>query len=375
MISAHGDTRAAVQAVKKGAFDYLTKPFELDDLLLTTRSILERERLNQELARYREASLAAGDLVGESPAARGLAEAIRQVGASHAGRVLILGESGTGKSLVARALHSHSARAKGPFIEVNCASLPEHLIEAELFGAEKGAYTGADHRRVGLVTLADGGTLFLDEVGEVPLPLQAKLLHFLEDGAYRPVGSGRAIRSDARVVVATNRNLAADVRTGAFREDLYYRLNVVQLAVPPLRERGRDTLLLAHHFAGRFAHEERCAPVRFTPEAETALLGYRWPGNIRELRNLLERLTILSPGKLVGPQDLPTEAAPGAQRPPPAEVASDGTRSIEAELERSERALLVQALRQAGGHRSEAARALGISRHALKRRLQRLGLQ
>jgi len=375
MISAHGDTRAAVQAVKKGAYDYLTKPFELDDLLLTIGSILERERLNQELARYREASLASGDLVGESPAARGLAEAIRQVGASHAGRVLILGESGTGKSLVARALHSHSARAKGPFIEVNCASLPEHLIEAELFGAEKGAYTGADHRRAGLVALADGGTLFLDEVGEVPLPLQAKLLHFLEDGAYRPVGSGRAIRSDARVVAATNRNLAADVRGGAFREDLYYRLNVVQLAVPPLRERGRDVLLLAHHFAARFAREERSAEVRFTPEAEAALLCYRWPGNVRELRNLLERLTILSPGKLVGPRDLPTEAAPGDQLVPSPPPTSGGPRSIEAELESSERELLLRALSKAGGHRSEAAKALGISRHALKRRLQRLGLQ
>jgi two-component system, NtrC family, response regulator AtoC len=371
MISAHGDTRAAVQAVKKGAFDYLTKPFELDDLLLTIRSTLERERLGLELARYREAALAGGDLVGESPAARSLAEATRQVGASHAGRVLVLGESGTGKTLVARALHSHSARSKGPFIEVNCASLPDHLIEAELFGAEKGAYTGADHRRVGLVALADGGTLFLDEVGEVPLPLQAKLLHFLEDGAYRPVGSSRALTSDARVVAATNRNLSAEVRTGAFREDLYYRLNVVQLAVPPLRERGRDILLLAHHFAARFAREERCAPVHFTPEAEAVLLAYRWPGNVRELRNLVERLTILSPGQRVGPRELPIEQAP----PDPPAAAAGAPRSIAEDLERSERELVLSALRQADGHRGEAAKALGISRHALKRRLQRLGLQ
>jgi DNA-binding NtrC family response regulator len=372
MISAHGDTRAAVQAVKKGALDYLTKPFELDDLLLTVRAALERERMNQELARYREATLAGGELVGESPAARQLAEATRQVGASHAGRVLLLGESGTGKTLVARALHGYSPRAKGPFIEVNCAALPEHLIEAELFGAEKGSYTGADRRRIGLVTLADGGTLFLDEVGELPPPVQAKLLHFLEDGSYRPVGAGRPVTSDARVVAATNRNLDAEVRAGTFREDLYYRLNVVQLAVPALRDRGNDILLLARHFAARYAREERCAPVVFTPEAEAALLGYRWPGNVRELRNLVERATILSPGRAISPADLPTMAA--APGPPPPAPGVVGPRSIAAELERSERALLLSALEQAGGQRGRAAAVLGISRHALKRRLQRLGL-
>ncbi len=372
MISAHGDTRAAVQAVKKGAQDYLTKPFELDDLLLTIRSALERERMSQEITRYREATLAGGALVGESPAARRLAEATRQVGASHAGRVLLLGESGTGKSLVARALHSHSARAKGPFIEVNCAAMPEHLIEAELFGVEKGAYTGADRRRVGLVTLADGGTLFLDEVGELPLPVQSKLLHFLENGSYRPVGSGAPVTSDARVVAATNRNLDAVVRAGTFREDLYYRLNVVQLAVPPLRDRGHDILLLARHFAARYAREERCAPVGFSPEAEAALLGYRWPGNVRELRNLVERATILSPGRTLSSGDLPgMSAQPAPPRPANGPAAP---RSIEADLEVSERALLLQALEQAGGLRGRAAGALGISRHALKRRLQRLGL-
>ena len=264
MISAHGDTRAAVRSVKAGAFDYLTKPFELDELLLTIRSALERERMSQEIARFREATLAGGELVGESPVVRALAEATRQVGASHAGRVLLLGESGSGKALVARAIHAQSSRAKGPFVEVNCAALPEQLIEAELFGAEKGAYTGALQRRVGLAALADGGTLFLDEVGELPLALQAKLLHFLEDGSYRPVGSAQSLVSDARVVAATNRDLAAEVRAGTFREDLYYRLNVVHLSVPPLRDRGNDILLLARHFAQRYARDESCAPVRFT---------------------------------------------------------------------------------------------------------------
>jgi DNA-binding NtrC family response regulator len=373
MMSAHGDTRVAVKSVKLGAFDYLTKPFELDELLLTIRAALERERMSQEIARYREAALAHGELVGESKPVRALTEATRQVGASHAQRVLLLGESGTGKALVARALHALSARAKGPFVEVNCAALPEQLIEAELFGAEKGAYTGALQRRVGLAALADGGTLFLDEVGELPLALQAKLLHFLEDGSYRPIGLGRSLVSDARVVAATNRDLAAGVRAGSFREDLYYRLNVVHLSVPPLRDRGGDILLLARHFAERYAREERCAPVTFPIATEAILVGYHWPGNVRELRNLVERLTILSPGRAISPGDLA-----GLAGPPPAAPASSlaaaAPRTIEMELEASERNLVISALRQADGHRGRAAAALGISRHALKRRLQRLGL-
>jgi DNA-binding NtrC family response regulator len=373
MISAHGDTRAAVKSVKAGAFDYLTKPFELDDLLITVRAALERERMAQELSRYREATVAAGELVGESDVIRRLSETARRIGASSAGRVLLLGESGTGKALVARAIHSHSARAGGPFIEVNCASLPEQLIESELFGAEKGAYTGAHQRRVGLVTLADGGTLFLDEVGELPLPVQAKLLHFLEDGRYRPIGSARALASDARVLAATNRDLAAEVKAGSFREDLFYRLDVVQVRVPPLRERGRDVLLLARHYAARNAREESCEPVRFTPEAEELLLRYPWPGNVRELRNLVERLTILSAGRSVGPEDLPAEmrAAPAAA-PPRVDPES---RSIGSELADAERRLLESALREAAGHKGRAATILGISRHALKRRLQRLGIR
>src|SRR5919197_3339519 len=291
-----------------GAFDYLTKPFDLDDLLLTIRSAMEHERMTEEIARYREAAVSVqGEPFGESAPMRQLAEAVRQVAASRAGKVLVLGESGSGKTLVARAIHSQGPRAKGPFIEVNCAALPEHLIEAELFGAEKGAYTGAHHKRVGLVTLADGGTLFLDEIGELPLPVQSKLLHFLEDGTYRTVGSARAQTSDARVVAATNRSLTGAVQAGAFREDLYYRLAVVQISVPALRERGRDILLLARHFIDRYAREEHVAPVELSPEVEGALLAYRWPGNVRELRNLVERLTILRPGRLVTEADLPAE--------------------------------------------------------------------
>ncbi len=369
MISAHGETRSAVRAVKLGAFDYLTKPFELDDLFVTLRSALERERLTQELSRYREVAAGVGDLVGESEPMQRLREEARKVGASNASRVLLLGESGTGKALVARAIHKHSSRASGPFIEVNCAALPEQLVEAELFGAEKGAYTGAHQRRAGLVTLADGGTLFLDEVGELPLPVQSKLLHFLEDGSYRPVGAGRPQASDARIVAATNRDLGAEVRSGSFREDLFYRLDVVRIRVPPLRERGRDVLLLAGHFAARFAREEKCPMVSFTPEAEAVLLAYSWPGNVRELRNLVERLTILDVGRAVTAAELPHELSSAQPRP-----ARPALRSIDADLAQTEQLLLEKALREANGHRGRAAEILGISRHALKRRLQRLGL-
>ncbi|MDI3515545.1 MAG: two-component system, NtrC family, response regulator AtoC [Rhodocyclaceae bacterium] len=372
MISAHGDTRAAVQAVKKGAADYLSKPFELEDLFHLVATVLDRQKLSTELSFHRQAAVGSGELVGDSPAMRELGDTVRRIAASSSGRVLLLGESGTGKALVARAVHSCSARAQGPFIEVNCASLPEQLIEAELFGAEKGAYTGAHQKRVGLVTLADGGTFFLDEIGELPLALQAKFLHFLENGSYRPIGSGKALSSDARVVAATNRDLAEEVRAGRFREDLYYRLNVIQIAIPPLRARGADIVALAGHFAERYAREEHCAPIRFAAETEALLLRHPWPGNVRELKNLIERLTILRPGSLILPADLPREmhGAPPAAATQPAAAAA----SIECQLADTERQLLESALRQTGGQKARAADLLGISRHALKRRLQRLGL-
>ncbi|APR05815.1 sigma-54-dependent transcriptional regulator [Thauera chlorobenzoica] len=379
MISAHGDTRAAVQAVKKGAADYLSKPFELDDLFHVIASVLERQRMSSEISFHRQAVVGSGELVGQSAAMRELGDTIGRVAASSSGRVLLLGESGTGKALVARAVHAGSARAGGPFIEVNCASLPEQLIEAELFGAEKGAYTGAHQKRTGLVALADGGTLFLDEIGELPLALQAKFLHFLEDGSYRPIGSGRALDTDVRVVAATNRDLAQEVRLGRFREDLYYRLNVIQLRIPPLRERGADIVELARHFAQRYAREEHCPPIRFSDETGQVLLAYPWPGNVRELKNLVERLTILLPGRLIVPSELPHEiTATAPALAPPARFAVEangaGARPIEHQLAAAERKLLEDALSRAGGQKGRAAEILGISRHALKRRLQRLGL-
>lgn len=356
MISAHGDTRAAVQAVKSGASDYLTKPFELDDLLATISNTLAMDAPETAVA----------GLQGYSAAMSALHAAVQRIARSSATRILLLGESGTGKTLVAQALHTHSARAASAFIEVNCAALPEQLIEAELFGSEKGAYTGAHQKRAGLVSQANGGTLFLDEIGELPLSLQAKLLHFLENGSYRAVGASQASNADVRVVAATNRDLADDVRLGRFREDLFYRLNVITLDIPALRERGDDLLLLAQYFAQRQAVEEGVSAIQFLPDCVAALRRHRWPGNVRELKNLVERLTILSPGQGISAAMLPAQLQ--AQAAEPAGVIGD-------QLERAERDLVTDALSRSAGHKGLAAQLLGISRHALKRRLQRLGIE
>jgi DNA-binding NtrC family response regulator len=381
MISAHGDTRAAVKAVKMGAADYLTKPFDLDDLLHTIRTVLERGQMASEIDFHRRAALRNTGLVGASAAMRELAATVERIAASSTSRILVLGESGTGKALVAKAMHAGSARAAGAFIEVNCASLPEQLIEAELFGAEKGAYTGAHQRRVGLVSLADKGTLFLDEIGEMPLSLQAKLLHFLEDGQYRAIGSTRSLQADVRVIAATNRDLAAEVAAGRFREDLYYRLNVMCLKVPALRTRGDDVVQLAEHFAHHYAHEEGVQPIRIDDAVGKLLAHYRWPGNVRELKNLIERLTILFPGQAIGVDDLPNEIVDTGLTNQSAACVEDaavapghGKASIGTTLADAERNLLLAALEHCGGHKGRAADHLGISRHAFKRRLQRLGI-
>lgn len=359
MISAHGDTRAAVQAVKGGATDYLTKPFELDDLLATISSTLALDAVEPEVT---------AGLQGQSAVMSALHGTVQRIARSSATRILLLGESGTGKTLVAQALHSHSSRAGSAFIEVNCAALPEQLIEAELFGSEKGAYTGAHQKRAGLVSQANGGTLFLDEIGELPLSLQAKLLHFLENGSYRAVGASQASSADVRVVAATNRDLADDVRLGRFREDLFYRLNVITVDIPALRDRADDLLLLVQYFAQRQALEEGVSPIRFLPDSIALLRRHRWPGNVRELKNLVERLTILLPGQDISAAMLPAQLQDSASPGNPALVLGD-------QLERAERELVTDALTRTAGHKGLAAQLLGISRHALKRRLQRLGIE
>ncbi len=363
MISAHGDTRAAVQAVKAGAADYLTKPFDLDELVHLIESTVARRRLEEEVV-YRRA-LGASGLLGEHPVMQQLREQVARVASSTARTVILLGASGTGKAVAARLLHDGSERRSGPFVEVNCASLPEQLLEAELFGAEKGAYTGAHQRRPGLVSIAHGGTLFLDEIGELAPPLQAKLLAFLEDRTYRPLGSPREASADVRVVVATNRDLARDVAEGRFRPDLYYRLNVVPIALPPLAERGDDVFLLAGHFVSRFAAAEGCAPIRLGESARARFRAHAWPGNVRELKNLVERLTILYPGQVIEAVHLPPELAGAAGQPAP---------GLPGRLAAAERDLLREAMNRSRGRKGLAAQSLGISRHALKRRLKRLKL-
>lgn len=373
MISAHGDTRAAVQAVKSGAADYLSKPFELDELIHTINTVLDQSKVALELDYHRRRDVPTSGLIGDCSAMKELRDTIDRVAQSSASRILLLGESGTGKALVARAIHSESPRRDRAFVEVNCAALPEQLIESELFGAEKGAYTGAHQKRTGLVRLADGGTLFLDEIGELPLALQAKFLHFLENGDYRPVGAERSSSADVRVITATNRDLAEEVRLGNFREDLFYRLNVITIDIPALRTRGEDILALVAHFADRQAKAEGCLPIHFDPATQDMLLTHEWRGNVRELKNLIERLTILYPAKTITPDLLPAEFHGQDDRDGPA---SDDSQSIQLQdrLNHTERHIVQGALDEADGHKGRAAEILGISRHALKRRLQRLGL-
>ncbi|SEG18426.1 sigma-54-dependent transcriptional regulator [Marinobacterium lutimaris] len=368
MISAHGDTRAAVKAVKDGAIDYLTKPFDWDELVLQIRRSSEHSRMARELAFLRRQQSHTRRLVGYSQPMQRLHQMIEQVGGSSAKTLLITGPSGTGKALIARSLHDIRFK-DGPFIEVNCAALPEQLIEAELFGAERGAYTGANQRRTGLIGLADGGTLFLDEIGELPLPLQAKLLSFLENRSYRPIGGCRELQAEVLVIAATNRDLKAEVDAGSFRSDLFFRLNVLPIQAPPLHERREDVELLIKYFSELFATQEGCAQPIWSPGVIKRLQFYDWPGNVRELRNLVERMTILYPGEEIQPHLLPDDYL-GTVEPeqPPVD---DYTDAVEAR----ERELILEALRETGGRKGQAAERLGISRHALKRRIQRLGLE
>ncbi|NVK18477.1 MAG: sigma-54-dependent Fis family transcriptional regulator [Methylocystaceae bacterium] len=366
MISAHGDTRAAVQAVKLGAVDYLTKPFELDELVLLINRNVERSKLEQEVVFRREKDTNSNGIVGNSPVIKTLNSQIEQIGKSATQTVLISGPSGTGKALVARGLHK--VRNPGSsFVEVNCAALPEHLMEAELFGAEKGAYTGSVEKRTGLVELAEGGTLFLDEIGEMSPSLQAKLLTLLENRTFRSVGSAREKQANVFVIGATNRNLLQEVEDKNFRRDLFYRLNVLPISVPALKERDNDVELLLDYFISYFAEQEGQKPIQIPQSIRNRLQSYDWPGNVRELKNLVERLTILYPGQEVQISNLPPEIV---QSDDPVGQASELVDSVES----YERDVIERVLLEHNGRKGLAAEALGISRHALKRRMQRLNM-
>ncbi|MCB2226260.1 MAG: sigma-54 dependent transcriptional regulator [Desulfarculaceae bacterium] len=369
MMTAYGSIDSAVQALKIGAEDYLTKPLDVDEVLIKIERQLKAARLAAQVASQAERLNERFDfsaLVGESPPMRRLKETMALVAPSQA-TVLITGESGTGKEVVAQILHQNSARAQGPLIKVNCAALPENLLESELFGHEKGSFTGATSRREGRMAAADGGTLFLDEIGEMTPALQAKLLRALQEGEYSPVGSDKTFHADVRVIAATNRDLAAAVSEGAFREDLYYRLNVVNLAMPPLRGRGEDVLLLAELFLRRFAAENQREIKGFSPAARTRLMSYAWPGNVRELINGVERAVILSQGQLIEPGDLLL-----GDRVPESEAGDSLHAGMT--IRDAERMLIEKTLAATEGNRTRAAEMLGITRKTLQNKIKEYGL-
>lgn len=376
LMTAFSSVETAVDALRLGAYDYLVKPLDFDLLRETLEQCIERSRHsveNRELRRQLTEAAAGEEIIGRSDALKRMLGFIETVAPTEA-TVLVTGESGTGKELVARALHAASARADKPLVTVNCAALAETLLESELFGHEKGAFTGADRRREGRFVQANGGTLFLDEIGEMPLQLQAKLLRALQQGEIQRVGSDTPITVDVRVIAATNRDLRQEVQEKRFREDLYFRLNVISIEVPPLRRRGEDIPLLAAYFLQRFAERNRKNIKGFSPQAMDSLLRYPWPGNVRELENAVERAVILCNGDLVTGAELPDNIAHASPREEgPAQQESLSLAGMALEL--VERRAIEDTMRQTGDNKSEAARRLGITRATLHNKLRKYGLE
>ncbi|AHE97544.1 mutant NtrC activator [Thioalkalivibrio paradoxus ARh 1] len=372
MLTGFGTIDQAVHALKAGADDFLTKPIDLEHLRLAADRVLQTRRLRAEVQQYREALGDRGfhGMHGRSPAMLRLFELIRRIARSD-GSVLVSGESGTGKELVARALHEEIPRASGPFVAINCAGIPETLLESELLGHAAGAFSGARGARKGLFLEADGGTLFLDEIGEMPAAMQTKLLRLLQDGRVRPVGSNEEVATDVRIVAATHRDLSELMREGDFREDLFYRLETFQIEVPPLRERGEDIERLVRHFLRRQA-AAREIPLRgLAPDALRLLLGYRFPGNVRELASLVERAATLATGDVIQAEDLPDRVReePGHARRFAADPAGAGSDEQWYTLEELEARYIRQVLAHTGGNKQRAARILGIGRKTLYRKL------
>ena len=369
VMTAFGSIDTAVEAIKAGAENYLTKPLDMEALLALVARALEKARLSAEAAQLRsrlDAKLSFENIVGDHPSMQRLFKLVQQVARSRA-TVLIHGETGTGKELIAAAVHHGSARKDGPFVRLNCASLAETLLESELFGHERGAFTGAHSRRQGRFEQAAGGTLFLDEISEVPLPLQVKLLRFLQEREFERVGGNETISVDVRVVVATNRDLVEMVKEGRFREDLYYRLNVVQLDVPPLRARRSDVPLLAEHFLRKHAEANDLPVTRLSESALRALLAYPWPGNVRELENAIERAVVLAEGEAVEDEHLPVLTRSE-------QLDNVGVLVPGLTLAEVERMAIMQALEAASGSTQRAAELLGISQRKIQYRIKEWGL-
>ena len=368
IISGHGTMETGREATKLGAFSCLTKPIETGDILLNIRNALEQRRLKTEVTSYRKLAEVRHEMVGESPALVQVADAIGRAAPTNS-TVLIQGESGVGKELVARAIHRNSRRGKERFVQVNCAALPEELIESELFGHERGAFTGATQKQIGKFEQADRGTIFLDEVGDMSLRTQAKVLRVLQEGEVERLGSARTIKVDARVIAATNRNLEEAIDNGTFREDLYFRLSVIPIQVPPLRDRGEDISRLVVHFTDLFCTENNFRPKRFTPAAIDLMTRERWRGNVRELRNTVERLMVMTPGETIDTAEarevLPSDARGGA-----GEVAANLAGTLREFKEVAERAFLVEKLREHSWNISKTAEVIDTPRSNLYKKLE-----
>ncbi|HEY5621919.1 MAG TPA: sigma-54 dependent transcriptional regulator [Pontiella sp.] len=370
ILTAYGDVDMAVEAMKQGATDFMTKPINLDKLELVLDRVLKARRIeleNEQLKVQLDSKYGLENIIGRSTVMHEVFDTIRQVASSRA-TVLIQGESGTGKELVAKAIHQLSPRSKAPFVAVHCAALSQTLLESELFGHEKGAFTGAMERRIGRFEKADSGSLFLDEISEIDASVQVKILRALEERQIERVGGDTPVDVDTRLIAATNRDLKSMVEEGDFREDLFYRLYVVVITLPPLRERQDDILLLLNHYLAVFNEENGKQIEGFTPAAYEMLSGYNWPGNIRELRNLVERMVVLARGRMLDVKDIPSQVR---------EAAGAGTEiRIDAELtvDEMEKRMVIQALEKTGGNRTKAAEKLGISRRTLHRKLNQYGL-
>ena len=376
MITALGVLETAVKAMQLGAFDYIHKPFNMDELFVVIQKALENRALKQEvehLRRENKRSFGMGQIVAESPQMRDVMKVVNKVARSDAGTVLVQGESGTGKELIARALHEGSSRADGPFMAINCAAVPETLLESELMGHEKGAFTDAKTQKKGLFEMAHGGTVFLDEIGDMQMGMQAKLLRVLEERSFRRVGGSKDVRVDVRIVAATNKELLQEIEEGSFRKDLYYRIQVIPVYLPPLRERREDILPLARFFVERFNQEFGKQVKGFTPQAKRYLQAYDWPGNIRELRNIIEREVILEDAEYLNLAALPRTAGEG--------LTCEGVGRYDFVLppggvviEMVEKQLIEQALQLCSNNQSQAARKLSLGIDAFRCRMKKFGL-
>ena len=369
MISGHGNIETAVKATKLGAFDFLEKPLTLAKVDVVVKNALQQRKLEVELHRLKENGPAKPRIIGESVPMKALRQQLMLMAGTN-GRVLIFGESGTGKELVAHAIHALSSRAAEAFVEVNCAAIPEDLIESELFGHRKGSFGGAREDKVGKFQKADGGTLFLDEVGDMSLKTQAKVQRAVDEGRFEPVGASEFVQVDVRVVASTNKNLEQEIERGNFREDLFYRLNVIPFYMPPLRERKEDIALLADHFLKEFTTAYGRKPKELTPEAYRALVEYPWPGNVRELRNLMERIVIMNPQQRIDARHLPLSPARRAVFEPPASRFG----SLQEVREAAEREYILKKLEETKGNVTRTAELLGLERSNLYRKMKSLGI-